>query len=91
MLSAGLMTIRITVTPLEIGARIKIDGDLEAEVLSELNAAYASTAGPVLLDLADLKTLDSAGEACLRGLIDNGATVDAASPYFRIRLGLDMK
>jgi hypothetical protein len=39
------MTIRITVTTLEIGARIKIDGDLEAEVLSELNEACASTAG----------------------------------------------
>ena len=84
------MTIRITVTLLEIGGRIKIDGDLEAEVVGEVNAAYASTAAPVVLDLADLSSLDSAGEACLLGLIDNGATVDGATPYFRTRLGLDV-
>lgn len=85
-----LMTIRITVTPLEIGARIKIDGDLVKDDLGEFDAVYAATAGQVLFDLTDLRTLDSAGAACLRGLIDHGATVDAAPPYIRMRLGLNI-
>ncbi|UCC32513.1 MAG: hypothetical protein JSU86_09560 [Phycisphaerales bacterium] len=80
--------IRITAKPLATGTLVKIDGDLDREDVSEVNAVCGSAAGPVVLDLADLRTLDSDGEECLRRLIDDGATVDAAAPYIRVRLGL---
>ncbi len=84
------MTIRITVKPLAAGTLVKIDGELDSQDVSEVAAVYGSAAGPVALDLAELKALDSAGETCLRRLIDRGATVEAAPPYIRVRLGLDV-
>ena len=84
------MTIRITVTPSELGTGIKIDGNLNTEELSEVDAVCGSAAEPIVFDLSDLRTLDSDGEACLRRLLDGGATVDAATPYIRMRLGHDL-
>ena len=85
------MTVRITATPLEAGTLVKVDGDLDMENASEVEAVCGSAAGHVMLDLSDLKTLDSDGEACLRKLIDGGATVDAAAAYIRVRLGINVK
>ena len=85
------MTVRITATPSQAGTLVNVDGDLDMENASELEAVCESASGRVVLDLSDLKTLDSDGEACLRQLIDGGATVDAAAPYIRVRLGLNVK
>ena len=83
------MAIRITVKPLAAGTCVKIDGELDTEGVSEVDASCGSAAGPVVLDLTDLRTLDSDGEACLRRLIGGGATLHAAPPYIRMRLGLN--
>lgn len=83
-----IVMIRIKAESLAGGTLVKIDGDLESEDVREVDAVCGSAAGTVVLNLADLKTLDSDGEAYLRRLIDGGATVDAAPPYIRVRLGL---
>ena len=67
---------------------VRIDGALLMEDVRELDAVCGSVAGLVVLDLADLWALDSEGERCLRAIIDGGATLDAAAPYIRGRLGL---
>ena len=85
------MAIRIAVKPLEAGTLVKIDGELDAEGVSEVDAVCGSARPPIVLDLTELRMLDSAGEACLRRLIDGGATVDAAAPYLRMRLGLNKR
>jgi hypothetical protein len=84
----GILMIRITVTPTEVGTRVKIDGGLVTEDVREVDAACGSAAVPVVLDLADLKTIDSVGVVCLLRLMSGGATVEAAPPYIRMRLGL---
>ena len=83
------MSIRIWAAPLEAGTLVKVDGDLDMEGVGEVDAVCGSAAGPVVLDLTDLKSFDSDGEECLRRLLDGGATVTAAAPYIRVRLGLD--
>ena len=84
-----IVMIRITPQPLAAGTLVKIDGELDAESVSEVDGVCRSAAGPIVLDLAELRSLDSDGEAFLRRLIDGGATVKAVSAYFRMRLGLN--
>jgi hypothetical protein len=84
-----IMTVRITSSPLETGTLVRIDGELAMTEVSEVDAVCRSVAGPIVLVLAELRALDAAGEACLRSLIAGGATVDAATPYIRMRLGLE--
>jgi anti-anti-sigma regulatory factor len=82
------MTVWIRSKQLEVGTLVRVDGDLDTQDVGELVAICGAAAGPVILDLAELRTLDSVGEACLRRLIEGGATVNAAAPYIRVRLGL---
>ncbi len=79
------MTIRITAAPLEAGTLVKVDGDLDREGTQDVDAVCGSAIGPIMLDLADLRTLDSDGEACLRRLLDGVVTGNVAAPYIRMR------
>jgi anti-anti-sigma factor len=55
------------VHPLEDGAGLRLVGDLDMDTVPELEAALSTATGQVVLDLAELSFIDSAGLHALVG------------------------
>lgn len=75
------MLLRILLTEAQGVRTLRVEGRLAWDGLDELRRAYADCAGPVELDLADLREADAVGTAYLQGLVQAGARVRRASPY----------
>ena len=80
------MTVRITTDTEPDATVIRIEGDLCAEVIEELDRVSGETGGPVLLDLTNLASADAEGLRALGSLRKQGAEIRGASPYIRMRL-----
>ncbi len=83
------MAVRITSQQGEHQFVVHVHGSLDATAAALLHAeAERAPAGPLVLDLSGLLTLDEAGSAALRALVAAGARIDGASPYVKLLLGL---
>ena len=72
----------------ESGVRVvRLEGSLEADVVSELEHVICQGSWPVRLELSELRSVDAAGLAALRRLRAAGAPIVGASPYIRLLLG----
>ena len=70
------------------GVRIvRLEGWLEGEAVGELERVVTGEAGPLRLDLSELRSADTAGLDALRALRAAGASLVGASPYIRLLLG----
>ena len=65
-----------------------VDGRLDAEVVKELAHVVEELSGPLRLELSGLRSADEAGLEALRALRARGIVLTGASPYLRLRLGV---
>ena len=63
-----------------------VDGRLTAAGLEELERLVGGVAGPVVMDLSNLLSVDDAGGAALRTLAGQGTRLVGASPYIALLL-----
>lgn len=83
------MTLRITLGQ-ESGIQIiRLAGWLEGEAVTELERVVSGRAGPVRLDLSELRSADPIGLTVLRALRARGVGLVGTSPYIRLLLGTD--
>jgi hypothetical protein len=75
---------------------LQIDGRLDTsnvealgEACEELREAGEDMSGPMKLDLSNLLSADEIGLSAILGLLDGGAELVGANPYFKLLL--DMK
>ena len=84
------MTFRITRLDDPKGPRLKVDGWLEAEGLSDLEKEVEHACGDpsagLTLDLAGLRHADEAAAVLLRRLAAGGARLIDCPPYLALRL-----
>jgi hypothetical protein len=66
---------------------IRLEGWLEADVVTELERVVGECARPLRLDLTQLRSADPAGLAVLKALREQGAVLVGASPYLHLLLG----
>jgi hypothetical protein len=69
------------------GRTVRIDGWLAAADVAVLEEAVGAGARGTRLELADLRSADTAGVAALRGLEARGALLYGAAPFLRLLLG----
>ena len=70
------------------GTRVlRLEGWLEGESIAELERVLNGGAGPLRLDLTELRSADSAGVDALRALSAAGASIVGATPYISLLLG----
>ena len=65
---------------------LQIAGRLQVEDVCELDKAYRNINGPVVLELSQLQSSDSAGVATLLELSSLGAEIQGASGYIELLL-----
>lgn len=80
------MTVRILTETKPEATVIRIEGDLRAEVIEELDRVSGEAGGPLVLDLTNLASADAEGLRALGSLLKQGAELRGASPYIRMRL-----
>ena len=80
------MAVRITRTSERMHTVIQIDGQLRVEDVEELDREYSCVEGPLVLELADLQSADSAGVEALLEVAANGAKLQGVSPYIELLL-----
>ncbi len=80
------MTVRILTETEPEATVIRIEGDLRAEVIEELDRVSGEAGGPLVLDLTNLASADAEGLRALGSLMKQGAEIRGASPYIRMRL-----
>jgi hypothetical protein len=80
------MSIRITTIPEPGTTVIKIDGRLTSDDTEELLRIFGQLAGPVALDLSDLRSIDRTFVDRLREFVAGGMQLRAASPYMELLL-----
>ncbi len=83
------MTLRISTRRDPKGEVVIVDGRLDGEVVEELERVVAEQSGPLRLELAGLRSADEAGLEALRALRARGIVLTGASPYLRLRLGVE--
>jgi ABC-type transporter Mla MlaB component len=81
------VTLRITLAQDSGVPIIRLAGWLEGEAVAELERVASGRAEPLRLDLAELRSADSAGLTVLRALRARGARLVGASPYIHLLLG----
>lgn len=80
------MTVRITKTTTPSTTTLRIDGRLEDSNVGELHRACEEISGALTLDLANLQSADEKGIAAILELLNGGAELVAATPYFELLL-----
>jgi len=78
--------LRITKASSGSVTKIKIEGRLASNDVSELEMACQSVQGSIGLDLSDLTATDAEGVRTLKRLLAGGARLLAASPYMKALL-----
>ena len=73
--------IRITTRVEKRYSTIKLDGQLTADLLGELQDKCASVRGALYLDLGQTTWIDKESVAFVKTLIAEGAVLSAASPF----------
>ena len=79
------MRLRVTAAREEVTV-LRIDGELYAEGVAELDRVARAAERPLRLDLSNLIRIDSAGLEVIRSLAEEGAELVGASPYIQLRL-----
>lgn len=85
--------IRVTSRRSEGKSIIQIDGALRSEFLEELADTISSMEPPIVLDLSNLRSVDSESTEALVRMAKEAAEVIGASPYIRLlleRYGLEL-
>ena len=80
------VSLRITAETRSQPAVVRIDGELTAEGVSELQKTCEGLEESLVLDLTNLSSVDTAGLEALRDLRDRGALIESASPYVQLLL-----
>jgi hypothetical protein len=84
------MALRLRVSREDEATVVHVDGRLAVPGIRDLDRTVAGTAGPVILDLTDLLSVDDAGVAALRLLGEHGVQLRGASPYVALLLRGDL-
>jgi hypothetical protein len=63
---------------------IHVAGELGGVAVAELKRVCRGTAGPLALDLANLRSSDADGVQFIRELITQGATLLGVTPYIEL-------
>jgi hypothetical protein len=74
------MTVRIFKTD----DTLRIDGRLDASNVEALLGVSEDLSGPVKLDLTHLLSADEKGMSVILDLLDDGAELSGANPYFKL-------
>ncbi len=77
------MTLRITTVSGKNTTTIRVEGDLVAEEIENLQKEFQLAAAPVHLDLSGLLSADAEGVRTLRSLFAKGAKLVGVSVYIR--------
>jgi anti-anti-sigma factor len=80
------MMVRITRTEQEGTTVLQVEGSLSAVFVDEMARECESVNGPFVLDLVNLRYVDSAGAALLAQLAATAAELRGVSPYIAIRM-----
>jgi anti-anti-sigma regulatory factor len=80
------MGIRITRTSDVHETVLHIDGQLCSENVAELTKEHRFVEGPLVLELSNLQSADTAGVDVLLKLISMGVQIRGASPYIELLL-----
>jgi len=80
------MDLRLTVSPEDGATVVHVDGRLSAHGVGDLESTVAGAAGPVVLDLSNLLSVDDAAVAALRSLTGRGVQLRGTSPYVSLLL-----
>jgi len=80
------MTARIMTDTEPDAIVIRIEGDLRAEEIAELDRVSGEAGQPLVLDLTNLGSADAEGLRALASLMNRGAELRGASPYIQMRL-----
>lgn len=80
------MPVRITVLAERPTLRIRVDGRLESDAVSELEQLIGSDPSATCLELADLRSADATGIAVLRRLRAEGITLSGVSRHLAWRI-----
>ena len=80
------MRLRITETKEGSAKVIRIEGELLAEGVSELERVCQEAAAPLRLDVTELRLVDSSGISSIRSLAEEGAQLSGLSPYIKLLL-----
>jgi len=81
------MTLRISSNGPGPTSKLKLDGRLTSQEVSELRRACAGATGIVVLDLTDLQFADRQGVSVLREIRARGAQLIGVSHYLGLLLG----
>ena len=85
MLDTTCMRLRVTAAREEVTV-LRIDGELYAEGVAELDRMALAAELPLRLDLSNLIRIDPAGLEAIRSLVEEGSELVGASLYIRARL-----
>ena len=80
------MLIRITKTPGRKTTLLRVEGRLDRESLSVLEAECRSAAGGLVLDLSGVTYADSTGVEFLDLLVQRGAQLQEVTPFLELLL-----
>ena len=80
------VVLRITVESRAPATVIRVDGHLAGDLVAELERACGAASGRVALDLSELQSADSRGVEVIRRLLDDGAELEACSPFIELLL-----
>lgn len=82
------MSFRIVLDSSGERAVLRIYGSLDADGLGTLQRSCQGCQRPLVLDLAQLRSIDDVGAAYLRGLVDAGVEVVGRNPFVTALLQL---
>jgi len=80
------MSFKIDVIEQVTGRVIRVQGRFSGEGVALLREACASQAGPLQLDLSQLRSADALGVEALRQIRSEGAALTGLSPYIELLL-----
>ena len=86
LLNTACMRLRVTETREEGVTVLRIDGELYAEGIAELDRVARAAEPPLRLDLSNLIRIDPAGIETIRSLAQAGTELVGVSPYIQLRL-----
>ena len=81
---------RINIESGEWTTVIDVAGDVVGDAARELEQACHGASTGLILDLANVGSVDDAGLAVIRQLHDRGAEIRNSPPLVRLQLGIDL-
>ncbi len=80
------MTVRITHKPDCHRTVLQVDGRLSSADVDELTREFADAQPPIVLELSELRSVDSGGAEALLDLVAQGAALQGVTPYVELLL-----